>query len=391
MSGKIMGTYKRLPVGFASGSGAWLTDTAGNRYLDALAGIAVCGLGHAHPAVARALSEQAATLVHTSNLYQVPLQEKLAGQLCELSGLDTAFFCNSGAEANEAAIKICRRYAHKRGITTPLIIVMKNGFHGRTLATLTATGNPNIKQGFEPLVEGFLHVPYNDPAAVERACNEHAGVAAVMLEPVQGEGGVLVPDPGYLKQITEICAARDVLLVIDEIQTGMCRTGRWFAFQHEGIRPDVVTLAKSLGNGVPVGACMATARAAEPMTPGSHGTTFGGNPLAASAALAVIDILREQRLDRRAASLGKRMLDEFREALDGVGGVLQVRGMGLMIGIELEKNCAEIVSMAMARGLLLNVTAERVVRLLPPLIITDGEATQIVSTTTAVIREFLGN
>ncbi len=384
-----METYKRLPVAFESGSGAWLTDTQGQRYLDALAGIAVCGLGHAHPAVAQAVARQAGKLIHTSNLYQIPLQEQLAGQLCELSGLDRVFFCNSGAEANEAAIKICRRYAHARGVLTPKIIVMHGSFHGRTLATLTATGNPKVKIGFEPLVEGFIHVAYNDIAAIEKVCNENPDVVAVMLEPVQGEGGVVVPAPGYLKKVSELCSARGLLLVLDEVQTGMCRTGRWFAFQHEGILPDVMTLSKSLGNGVPIGACLAREQAAAPMTAGSHGTTFGGNPLAASAALAVIATLKQDSMDRRAAELGKRMLDGFRKNLDGVQGIHQIRGMGLMIGIELEQNCADLVMAGLQQHILINVTADKVIRLLPPLIISDAEADQIVSTVSGLILDML--
>ncbi len=386
-----MDTYKRLPVAFESGAGAWLTDTNGNRYLDALAGIAVCGLGHAHPAVAQALVRQAGKLVHTSNLYQVPLQDELARQLCDVSGLDKVFFCNSGAEANEAAIKICRRYGHANGNSSPRIIVMEGSFHGRTLATLTATGNQKIKIGFGPLVEGFLHIPYNDIDALEQACNSHADVVAVMLEPVQGEGGIVIPDPGYLKKVAQLCAARGLLLVLDEVQTGMCRTGMWFAFQHEGVLPDVMTLSKSLGNGVPIGACLATERAAAPMTPGSHGTTFGGNPLAASAALAVLNFLKQNRMDLRAAELGKRMLDGFRKNLANQKGIIQVRGLGLMIGIELEQNCSDLVLAGLRHNILINVTADKVVRLLPPLIISDDEADQIVATVTALIREFIGS
>jgi len=389
MSDVVMGTYKRLPVAFESGSGAWLVDTNGARYLDALAGIAVCGLGHAHPAVEQALVRQAGKLIHTSNLYQVPLQEELAEALCEVSGLDKVFFCNSGAEANEAAIKICRRYGHSQGNTSPRIIVMHGSFHGRTLATLTATGNPKIKVGFEPLVEGFLHIAYNDIAALEQACNSHDDIVAVMLEPVQGEGGVVVPDPGYLKKVADICTARGLLLVLDEVQTGMCRTGKWFAFQHAGILPDVMTLSKSLGNGVPIGACLARDRAAAPMTPGSHGTTFGGNPLAASAALAVIHFLQENHMEVRAAELGKRILDGFNTNLANLPGVRQIRGLGLMIGIELERDCAELVTAALKQHMLINVTADRVIRLLPPLIISDAEADQIVATVSALVRDFI--
>ncbi|MGY8814914.1 MAG: acetylornithine/succinylornithine family transaminase [Gammaproteobacteria bacterium] len=389
MSNAVMGTYNRLPVAFESGSGAWLTDINGNRYLDALAGIAVCGLGHAHPRITEVLTKQIGTLIHTSNLYEVPLQEKLANELCKLSGLDKVFFCNSGAEANEAAIKICRRYGHKRGHSTPHIVVMNNGFHGRTMATLTATGNSKIKSGFEPLVEGFLHIPYNDIHSLEQIFIKHNEIDAVMLEPVQGEGGVIVPTPGYLKRIASICEKNGALLVVDEIQTGLCRTGKWFAYQHELIKPDVVTLAKSLGNGVPIGACIASNRAAELMTAGSHGSTFGGNPLAASAAIAVIEFLQQHNMDKRATELGQRLLHQFKQNLAKNEGVIRISGIGLMIGIELDRPCAEIVTMALKKNILINVTAERVVRLLPPLIITDEEAELIVNSVTDLIIEFL--
>lgn len=384
-----MGTYNRLPVAFESGSGVWLTDTKGNRYLDALAGIAVCGLGHAHPALNETLARQSSTLIHSSNLYEVPLQEKLAERLCELSGLNKVFFSNSGAEANEAAIKICRRYGHQRGYKVPYIVVMNNSFHGRTMATLTATGNNKIKEGFEPLLEGFIHIPYNDIHALANIFDEHTDVVAVMLEPILGEGGIVVPAYDYLKDVRKITEENNALMVLDEIQTGMCRTGKWFAFQHEGVSPDIITLAKSLGNGVPIGACLANNQAAAPMTTGSHGSTFGGNPLAASAALTVIDVLTKENLDTRAHELGKTMLDDFKSNLKNVTGVKSIRGLGLMFGIELEKPCAELVTMALERGLLLNVTAQNVVRLLPPLIISDTEAEKIVSIVTDLIKDFL--
>jgi len=385
----VMQTYKRLPVAFESGSGVWLTDTEGNRYLDALAGIAVCGLGHAHPAVEQALVRQAGKLVHTSNLYLVPLQEELASELCSLSGLDKVFFCNSGAEANEAAIKLCRKYAHEQGNPSPRIVTMHGSFHGRTMATLSATGNKKIKAGFEPLLEGFLHIPYNDVGALEQACKDYNDIVAVMLEPILGEGGIVVPAHGYLKKVAELCNQNDLLLVVDEVQTGLCRTGRWFGFQHEDIMPDIVTLAKSLGNGVPIGACMANNRASAPMSPGSHGTTFGGNPLAASAALAVLRFLKDNRMELRSAELGKRMLDGFRTGLAGLQGIREIRGVGLMLGIELEKDCAGLVLSALKRNLLINVTADRVVRLLPPLVMSDADADYVVSTVTDLIREFL--
>jgi acetylornithine aminotransferase len=389
MSNAVMQTYKRLPIAFESGSGIWLTDTEGNRYLDAVAGIAVCGLGHAHPAVEQALARQAGKLVHTSNLYQVPLQEELAEELCGLSGLDKVFFCNSGAEANEAAIKLCRRYAHEHGNSSPRIITMHGSFHGRTIATLTATGNKKIKAGFEPLLEGFLQVPYNDVPALQQACDMYNDIAAIMVEPVLGEGGIVLPSPGYLQQVAALCRQRGLLLVVDEVQTGLCRTGRWFGFQHDDVKPDIVTLAKSLGNGVPIGACLASDRAAAPMTPGSHGTTFGGSPLASSAALAVLRYLKENRMDLRAAELGKRMLDGFRKELKGLPGIREIRGLGLMLGIELEKECGGLVLSALERHLLINVTAERVVRLLPPLILSDADADYVVATVSELIRKFV--
>ncbi len=384
-----MGTYNRLPVGFQSGSGIWLTDTQGNRYLDALAGIAVCGLGHCHPALNETLARQGSTLVHTSNLYEVPLQEELAGRLYELSGLDKVFFSNSGAEANEAAIKVSRRYGHQMGYDLPVIVVMNNSFHGRTMATMTATGNQKIKVGFEPLLDGFIHVPFNDISALEKVMNDNANVAAVMLEPVLGEGGIIVPDSGYLKQVREITRQHKALMVLDEIQTGMCRTGEWFAFQHEHILPDVMTLAKSLGNGMPIGACIANDLAAAPMTAGSHGSTFGGNPLAASVALTVIDVLSRERLADRARQLGESMLSAFNSRLQNIDGVQRIHGAGLMFGIELDRGCAEIVTMGLDKNILVNVTAERVVRLLPPLIINDEEAETIVNMVCELVQDFL--
>ncbi len=384
-----MGTYNRLPVGFKSGSGIWLMDADGNRYLDALAGIAVCGLGHCHPALSETLARQGSTLVHTSNLYEVPLQEELAERLCELSGLDKVFFSNSGAEANEAAIKISRRYGHQLGYDLPIIVVMNNSFHGRTMATLTATGNEKIKEGFEPLLDGFIHIRYNDIPALEQVMNENSNIAAVMLEPVLGEGGVIVPDSGYLKKIRDITQNHKALMVLDEVQTGMCRTGEWFAFQHEQILPDVMTLAKSLGNGIPIGACIANELAAAPMTAGSHGSTFGGNPLAASVALTVIDVLTMEKLDARARHLGEEMLFKFKSRLQDIKGVNRIDGAGLMFGIELDRECSEIVTMGLERNILVNVTAQKVVRLLPPLVITDDDAEKIVTLVCEMVMDFL--
>ncbi|MCY4210740.1 MAG: aspartate aminotransferase family protein [Gammaproteobacteria bacterium] len=384
----IMATYRRLDVAFASGRGAWLTDQAGARYLDALSGIAVCGLGHAHPAVAEALAEQAGRLVHTSNLYRIPLQEELAERLTEVTGMERVFFCNSGAEANEAALKICRKFARHKQVAEPLIIAMTGSFHGRTMATLSATGKEEVRAGFEPLLPGFLHVPYNDLSALQLPEAVHARVVAVMLEAIQGEGGVNVPTPGYLRALRELCRRNGWLLVLDEVQTGMGRTGAWCAYQHEAILPEVVTLAKSLGNGVPIGACLAGGAAADMLQPGSHGSTFGGNPLAAAAALAVIRTLREQHLVEHAATCGAAMLARFREQLGAIDGVVAIRGKGLMLGIELERDCGVLVEQALQRRLLLNVTAGKVVRLLPPLVITEQEADQIVATVCLLVKEF---
>ena len=385
-----MSSYQRLPVAFVRGEGVWLWDTEGRRYLDAVGGIAVCTLGHAHPAVAEAVAEQAAVLVHTSNLYRIPLQERLAERLVALSGMDQAFFCNSGAEANEAAIKIARLLGHERGLEAPAIVVMEGAFHGRTLATLTATGDRKVQAGFEPLVQGFVRVPYGDLEALRAVGANRREIVAVLCEPIQGEGGVVMPPPGYLAGLREVCDRHGWLLMLDEVQTGMCRTGRWFAFQHEGITPDVMTLAKSLGNGVPIGACLARGAAAGLIRPGKHASTFGGNPLACRAALAVLDLLEQGRLAERAAELGEALLERLRRALGGVPGVVEIRGRGLIIGVMLDRPCGELVERALGLGLLINVTAERVVRLLPPLILSDAEAADLVERLGNVIREFLG-
>ena len=386
-----MATYKRLDVAFEAGEGAWLIDNRGNRYLDALSGIAVCGLGHAHPGIAEVLARQARRLVHTSNLYRIPLQEQLAQRLAGVSGMERAFFCNSGAEANEAAIKICRKFARRKQAEEPLIIVMEGSFHGRTMATLSATGKPEVRAGFDPLLPGFRYLPYNDIPALQGLEDAHTRVVAVMLEAVQGEGGVIVPDPGYLGALRQLCNRNDWLLVIDEVQTGMCRTGAWFACQHENVLPDVVTLAKSLGNGLPIGACLAAGPAAELLQPGSHGSTFGGNPLASAAALAVIDILERQNLAGRAAATGRVMLEQFRTQLAHLDEVVAIRGKGLMIGIELSRDCSALVEQALERRLLINVTAGRVVRLLPPLVISEDEMAQIIDTVCLLVRDFSSN
>jgi len=382
-----MSSYQPLPVAFEQGAGAWLTDQDGQQYLDALSGIGVCGLGHAHPDVAQAIADQAGKLLHTSNLYHIPLQEELAARLISLAGMDKVFFANSGAEANEAAIKIARLFGHKKGIDQPVIITATGSFHGRTMATLSATGNTKVQDGFAPLVEKFIHVPYNDIEALNSIAD--GNTVAVMLEPIQGEGGIIIPDEGYLKRVREICDQNDYLLILDEIQTGMCRTGEWFAFQHENITPDVMTLAKALGNGMPIGACLAKGAAAELIQPGSHGSTFGGNPLASRAALAVIDVLSKQKLHENAAKLGAQMQESFKQGFSEIKGVVSVRGKGLMLGIELDKDCAQLVTMALEEHLLINVTSDNVIRLLPPLIIDEDLAQQIVEKVIRIVKEFL--
>lgn len=390
MSDHLMASYKHLPVAFMHGSGAYLTDQDGQRYLDSLGGIAVCGLGHAHPILQQAIADQAGLLIHTSNLYHIPLQEELAGRLCEKAQMEKVFFGNSGAEANEAAIKIARLYGHQKNIDNPAIIVTHKSFHGRTMATLSATGNAKIQSGFEPLLQGFIHVPYNNIQAVEDAVGNNKNIVAVMLEPIQGEGGINIPDQGYLQAIRKICDKNNLLMILDEIQTGMCRTGKWFAWQHENSLPDIMTLAKALGNGVPIGACLARGTAADLIRPGSHGSTFGGNPLAARAGLTVMEILTEESLDKRAQYLGELMLSGFREGLKNIAGVKSIRGKGLMLGIELDRDCTELVNMALEERLLINVTAGNVIRLLPPLIITDDQAQMIVEIVCRIIKKFLG-
>ncbi|MGR9051763.1 MAG: acetylornithine transaminase [Gammaproteobacteria bacterium] len=379
MTGHIMPTYGRLPIVLERGEGVWLWDQNGQRYLDALSGIAVCNLGHAHPAVHEAVSKQSAKLIHTSNLYGIALQDELADRLAAASGMDNVFFCNSGAEANEAAIKLARRYGHQKGIETPALLVMEKSFHGRTLATLSATGNTKIQQGFEPLVQGFIRVPYNDPGAIEQALSRHDNIVAVLLEPIQGEGGVNIPAPDYLNAVRTLCDRHDILMMLDEVQTGIGRTGRFLAHQHNGILPDVCTLAKALGNGVPIGACLAKGKAAEILVAGSHGSTFGGNPLACSAALAVLSVLEKEQLSEQAKAKGEYIAQGLADRLKNTPQVVDIRHKGLMLGIELDAPCASLVGEALAKGLLINVTAEKTIRLLPPLII-DSE--QIDSLTT---------
>jgi len=423
----LMDTYRRLPVAFVRGSGAWLEDAAGKRYFDALTGIAVCGLGHAHPGVAEALTRQASSLLHTSNLYEIPLQEQLAERLCRLSGMDRVFFANSGAEANEAAIKLARLYGHQRGIKRPAVVVMEGSFHGRTLATLTATGSRKAQAGFEPLLGGFVRAPFDDIDALDTIARNNADVVAVLLEPIQGEGGIVIPDDDYLPRLRELADAHDWLLMLDEVQTGNGRTGRFFAYQHSGVLPDVVTTAKGLGNGVPIGACLARGDAAEVFHPGNHGSTFGGNPLACAAGHAVLDALEnddlmgaagrrgERILEGLRAALtggnplacaaghavldalenddlmgaagrrGERILEGLRAALKGDNRVLDIRGRGMMIGVQLSEADADLVPRALEQGLLVNVTGDNVLRLLPPLNLSDGEADDLVTRVAALL------
>ncbi len=387
----LMNTYGRLPVTFDRGEGVWLIDSSGERYLDALSGVAVNGLGHAHPKLLQAINQQIAKLIHVSNIYHIREQEALADQLCEISGMDKVFFCNSGCEANEASIKLARLYGHHKGITNPEIIVMEKSFHGRTLATLSATGNRKTQAGFEPLVSGFVRVPFDDIEAVRQVAVHNKNVVAILVEPVQGEGGINIPHDatGYLQALRQLCDAQGWLMMVDEVQTGIARTGTWFAFQHSGIQPDVMSLAKGLGSGVPIGACLARGVAAETFTPGKHGSTFGGNPLASSAGLATLQIIQEEKLQQNAADMGKRIAQGFRSAFADVPQVLNIRNAGLMIGIELDRPCAELVKLALAHHLLINVTAERVIRLLPPLIINETEVAHLVDGLSAVVKQFL--
>ena len=373
----IMPTYGRLDVEFIKGEGCWLIDKDGRRYLDALSGLGVVALGHAHPAIADAISAQGGALLHTSNLYRIPNQERLADRLAALSGMENMFFSNTGVEACECAIKIARLYGHQKGIAEPAIIVADNAFHGRTMATLTATGNRKVQAGFEPLVSGFVRVPFNDLESIKQAATHNQNIVAVFIEPIQGEGGIQVADQAYLQGLRALCDDQDWLLMIDEVQSGNGRTGQFFSYQHADILPDVVTTAKGLANGVPIGVCLAANQAAHVLGPGNHGSTFGGNPLSCAAAHAVLDVFEHEQIVSRAASMGQYLRDKLASALQGVNGVKEIRGQGLMIGIELEVDCAELVGQALEEGLLINVTAGSVVRLLPPLILSEEEADQI--------------
>ena len=384
----LFNTYARMPVSLTRGEGAWLFDDQGKRYLDALSGIAVCSLGHAHPRIAAALADQAGKLIHTANIVHIQEQEALAERLSAISGLDRAFIANSGAEAIECALKLARRHAHARGIERPSVMVASHSFHGRTLAALSASGNAAIQAGFGPLVDGFVRVPYGDAAAAAQAFDAHAELVAVLLEPIQGEGGIRIAPAGYLTGLRELCDQHDALLMLDEIQSGIGRTGKWFAFQHEpGLLPDVITVAKALGNGVPIGACLAREAVAELLPPGSHGTTFGGNPLACRAALEVLAVMEEDDILGRAARAGARLLQALQQGLADQSGVVEVRGRGLMIGIELADEAGELKQAAMDRGLIINVTRGNTIRLLPPLIVDDAQVDRIAEIVIDLVRE----
>lgn len=382
----LMHTYNRLPVAFTKGEGVYLEDSNGKRYIDALTGLAVCGLGHAHPAVTEAISTQAGQLIHTSNLYEIPRQAELAERLAKLSGMDNVFFGNSGAEANEAAIKIARLHGSKQGIKRPTIVATDESFHGRTMATLTATGNRKVHAGFEPLLNGFVRAPYNDLSAIQHIAENNPDVVAMLVEPVQGEGGINIPDPGYLEELRAIADQHNWLLILDEVQSGNGRTGKFFAYQHTNILPDVVTTAKGLGNGMPIGVCLARGQAADLFQPGHHGSTFGGNPLACAAAHAVLDTLEADNLIERAAELGERMLEGLHAALHGNNRIKEIRGKGLMIAVELSDSCGDLVGKGLEAGILLNVTQDTIVRLLPPLTLSDAEADEIVAKVALLIN-----
>ncbi|HSN31858.1 MAG TPA: aspartate aminotransferase family protein [Ideonella sp.] len=385
----VMKTYGRLPIALSHGRGCWLWDTDGRKYLDGLGGIAVNTLGHAHPRLVPALQEQVGKLIHTSNYYLVPLQEQLAAKLTQLSGLTNVFFCSTGLEANEAAIKIARKFGHDKGIERPEIVVYEKAFHGRSIATLSATGNPKVQAGFGPLVEGFVRVPLNDVAAIEAVARTRRNVVAVFLEVIQGEGGINPARVDYLKALRSICDQRGWLLMLDEVQCGIGRTGKWFAHQWAGIVPDVMPLAKGLGSGVPVGAVVCGPKAANVFGPGNHGTTFGGNPLAMRAGIETLRIMEEDGLLANAASVGQSLKEGLERELAGVAGVVEIRGQGLMLGIELDRPCGELLGRAAGAGLMISVTAERVIRLVPPLILSHDEAAQIVAILCPLIRTFL--
>src|SRR5690242_8353837 len=385
----VMNTYARQPVAFVRGQGVWLWDEAGKKYLDALAGIAVNTLGHNHPRLVRALTEQIGRIIHTSNLFRVPQQEAAADRVAEITGLDEVFFCNSGLEANEAAIKVARKYGHDRGVKEPAIIVMEKAFHGRSLATLSAGGSRKVQAGFEPLVQGFVRVPLNDLEAVRQVAAHNKNVTAVFIEPIQGEGGINVSRLDYLRGLKEICDRKQWLFMSDEVQCGLGRTGKWFVYQHAGFLPDVVPLAKGLGSGIPVGACVVGGRAKGVFKPGNHGSTFGGNPLAMTAVRATIDTVKEEGLLANAERVGAVIRAGLTQAFGGAAGLNEIRGMGLMFGIELDRPCGELVREALAAGLVINVTADNVIRMLPPLVMSEAEGRMVVERLAPLVQRFL--
>ncbi len=385
----LMNTYARQPVAFVRGEGVYVWDEDGKRYLDAVAGVAVNTLGHAHPGLVKAISEQASSLIHSSNLYRIKRQEELADRLCGLSGMDKAFFCNSGCEANEAAIKLARLFGHNKGIANPTIIVTEKSFHGRTMATLSATGSRKIQAGFEPLLSGFARVPFNDIAAIRQVASTNQDVVAVLVEPLQGEGGINVAASDYMVELRRICDEFGLLMMLDEVQTGIARTGTWFAFQHSGVLPDVMALAKGLGGGMPIGACLARGEAGEVFQPGNHGSTFGGNPLACAAALATLEAIEKQNLRENAIKVGDHIRASLKDRLADTAGVVEIRGQGLMIGIELDRPCGDIVARMRDRGFLVNVTADKVIRLVPPLIFTQANADELLPPLVEEIKALL--
>jgi acetylornithine/N-succinyldiaminopimelate aminotransferase len=388
MSDHLITAYNSLPVSFTRGDGIYLWDGDHKQYLDALCGISVTSLGHNYPAVTEAIKQQAGNLLHTSNIYNIEWQQKLADLIAHLSDMERVFFGNSGAEANEAAIKLARLYGHQRGIKDPQIVVMEHSFHGRTMATLSATGNRKVQAGFEPLVSGFVRAPFNDVESVSTIAKNNKKVVAILVEPVQGEGGIIIPDAGYLRSLRKICDENNWLLMLDEIQTGIARSGKLFAFQHENIVPDVMTLAKALGNGIPIGACVTRGIAAEVIQPGNHGSTFGGNPFACRVAYTVLDSILKNKIAQNADERGNQLVALLKEALADNNAVLEIRHLGLLIGIEMKQNCQALVALALDNGLLINVTAERVIRLLPPLIIDKKQTNKLAEKLISCINTF---
>ncbi|MFA9421027.1 MAG: aspartate aminotransferase family protein [Gammaproteobacteria bacterium] len=388
MSEHLISAYNSLPVSFTRGDGIYLWDAHDKQYLDALCGISVTSLGHNYAAVTEAIKQQAPILLHTSNIYTIEWQQKLADKICQLSGMDRVFFGNSGAEANEAAIKLARLYGHQRRIKDPQIVVMEHSFHGRTMATLSATGNRKVQAGFEPLVSGFIRAPYNDVESIRAIAANNKKIVAIMVEPVQGEAGIIIPERGYLESLRQICDDNNWLLILDEIQTGIGRSGKLFAFQHEDMAPDVMTLAKALGNGIPIGACVAKGVAANVIQPGNHGSTFGGNPFACRVGLTVLDSIVENRLAENAQERGEQLVSLLNQGLSGNNDVSEIRNLGLLIGIQMKQDCTPLVALALQNGLLINVAAERVVRLLPPLIINSDQVTELAERLISCINTF---